>query len=201
MPAALPFVEEAVERFRELGDEHFTMIATTGFAWVVEELGDVERAKRLHEENLLQARARGNRRLEAYSLAQLAFFGRKEGRLDDAALMLKQSIRLIHDVGDRLELAIDLGRFAAVLANLGRADAAVLLVSSSEALIEQLGAGTPWWAARGHEETLTIARSQLDDAAFTDAWEQGAALSFDEAVALALDDGAQRTGLDPNDET
>jgi len=37
-----------------------------------------------------------------------------------------------------------------------------------------------------NEETLTAIRTQLDEAAFAEAWEQGRALTTDEAVALAL---------------
>jgi predicted ATPase/class 3 adenylate cyclase len=184
---AAPFFEESVARFRDLGDEQFTIIATTNLAWAVGELGDYEREKGLHEANLRQARALGNRRLEGYALGQLAFFARKEGRLDDAASMYKQSIRLVHEVEDHLELAIDLGRFAAVLADQGRGRPAARLVASSEALTRQIGAQTPWWAARRNEETRTIVRSQLDARALAEAEEQGAKLSLDEAVALALE--------------
>jgi len=37
-----------------------------------------------------------------------------------------------------------------------------------------------------NEKTLAI-RTRLDEAAFAHAWEQGQALTLDEAVALALD--------------
>ena len=43
------------------------------------------------------------------------------------------------------------------------------------------------WVAKMNEETLGVIRSQLDDAAFAEAWEEGRALTIDEAVALALD--------------
>ena len=45
----------------------------------------------------------------------------------------------------------------------------------------------PPWAAKINEETLTTIRTQLDEAAFAEAWEQGRALTLDEAVALALE--------------
>ncbi len=37
------------------------------------------------------------------------------------------------------------------------------------------------------EEALATIRTQLDEAAVAEAWEQGRALTVDEAVALALD--------------
>jgi len=42
------------------------------------------------------------------------------------------------------------------------------------------------WVARIKEEALATIRAHLDDAAVAEAWEQGRALTADEAVALAL---------------
>jgi uncharacterized protein HemY len=65
-------LEESLATFRELGDEHYTLLATHHLAWVYERLGDPERARSLHEENLHRARATGNKRIEAGSSGQLA---------------------------------------------------------------------------------------------------------------------------------
>jgi hypothetical protein len=43
------------------------------------------------------------------------------------------------------------------------------------------------WTARMNEKTLSTIRARLDESAFAEAWEQGRALTIDEAVALALE--------------
>ena len=43
------------------------------------------------------------------------------------------------------------------------------------------------WLTSMNDETLPKIRSQLDEAAFAEAWEQGRRLTVDKAVALALD--------------
>lgn len=53
-------------------------------------------------------------------------------------------------------------------------------------LTEEVGASVPWWAGERNAKTLAVIRTELDDAAFVEAWEQGRALTLDEAVALAL---------------
>jgi predicted ATPase len=178
---------ESRARFRELGDEHHTFLATDGLAGVYEDLGDVERARLLHEDNLRSARAQSNHRIVARSLGQLAAYAHNEGRLEDAIAMLRESLLILHDLGDRLGIADDLGRLARTLAVAGRVEAALRLVPSSEALYEETGRDVASWTAKRNEETLAIARSQLDKADFAAAWEQGQALTLDEAVVLALD--------------
>jgi hypothetical protein len=73
------------------------------------------------------------------------------------------------------------------LAVAGTAGTAARILSSSEALYEETGGGVLSWVAKMNAETLGVIRSQLDDVAFAEAWEEGRALTIDEAVALALD--------------
>ena len=68
----------------------------------------------------------------------------------------------------------------------GRAEIATLLVSCSEVVFEEIGAAV-LGVARMNERTLAIIRSHLDEAAFADAWEQGRALTLDDACDLALE--------------
>jgi hypothetical protein len=68
----------------------------------------------------------------------------------------------------------------------GNAETGARLLSCSEALREELGFSRSWFGPVS-EEMLTPIRSQLDDAAFAEAWKQGQKLTIDEAVALALD--------------
>jgi hypothetical protein len=58
----------------------------------------------------------------------------------------------------------------------------------AEALYEEIGARARPLVADKDEKTLSAIRAQLNDSAFTEAWEQGKALTADEAVALALDE-------------
>jgi tetratricopeptide (TPR) repeat protein len=179
--------DESVRRFRELGDEHYTLVSTRMLAWTSYSLGERERGRALHEDNLHRARALGNEHIEASTLGALAMIALDEGRVEDAVAMLKERHRIHRNLGDPHGIAKDLCRVARVLAVEGRAATAARLLSSSEALHEEIGATLRPWLARMNEETLTTIRSQLDEAAVAEAWEQGQALTVEEAVALALD--------------
>jgi predicted ATPase/class 3 adenylate cyclase len=179
--------EESARAFRELGDQHHTLLATRLLAWMHDALGDREGARALHEQNLLHARTLGNEPIEATTLGALASYAVDEGRVVDAVSLAGESLRVYHHLGDLGGTAIELCRCAAALALKGRARTAVRLLSSSEALREEIGLSVRPYLAAENEATLATIRTQLDDGAFAEAWEQGRKLTAGEAVAVALD--------------
>jgi hypothetical protein len=123
--------------------------------------------------------------MEASTLGALATIALEEGRLEDADSMLKASVRIHSELGDLLDEAVDLCRYAAVLARAGKAVTATRLLSSLEALGDEIGSRRSY-VAELSEETITTIRTRLDEAAFAEAWEQGRTLTIGEAVTLAL---------------
>jgi hypothetical protein len=112
----------------------------------------------------------------------------EEGRVEDALAMLTDAYRINRDLGmPSAQTAMDLHRFARGLAFAGRAKAAACVFSCADALYEEIGARARPLTAERDEKTLSAIRAQLDDSAFAEAWNQGRALTADEAVALALD--------------
>jgi predicted ATPase len=183
---AQPLVEDSVQLFRELGDQHQTLSATLILAMTYAEGSDWERARALNEDNLRRALELGNEQIKASTLGELARCALAEDRLEDAVSMATESLRIYTDLGDPHGVAIELRRCASALALKGEAVTAAQLLSSAEALHEEIG-GTMPWLARMRKEALANIRRQLDEAAFAQAWEQGRALTAEEAVALALD--------------
>jgi aminoglycoside phosphotransferase (APT) family kinase protein len=101
--------------------------------------------------------------------------------------MLKEAYPIHCSLGDPGRVAVAVGRFAAVLAAVAKAGTAGAFLSCSEALLEEIGATAVRWVARMNEATLAAIRTQVDEAALADAWEQRRAPTADEAVVLALD--------------
>lgn len=100
--------------------------------------------------------------------------------------MLGEAYRVNRELGDAYRLPFIVCRFGRTLAAAGMAGTAARVLSSGVALLEEVGASENW-AASMNEQTLASIRTQLDEAAFAEAWEQGRKLTADEAVALALD--------------
>lgn len=184
--AARRLMDESAQRFRDVGDEHYTLMAMDNLAWISSQLGDLGGARVLHEGVVRGARLTGNERMEALSLGGLAAITTEEGRPDEAVAMLSASLPIWHRLGDRHMVARELLRFARALAAERRAERAALLLSCSEALHEEIAAREAWRPAEV-ERTLAMIRAHLDEAAVAAAWEQGRKLTIEEAVALALE--------------
>ena len=185
--SALPLFEQSVRRLREVGDEHRALMATRAVAWCNLELGDLDRGRAIYARLLEEARAAGDRTLQARALGVVSRFRSQEGRVDEARAMLREAYELDCELGDPGYLAEDLIRFALVLADAGRADEAARVIGRSDAVHEELGVVVSGWLRELRDEAAGVARRQLGEAAFSQAWKQGRPLTTDEAVALALD--------------
>ncbi len=184
---AQQFAKESLALFRQAGDEREAVAATRTLAFTYHSRGDLERARTLHESNLAQAQALGFKETEAGTLGSLAMIALEQGRVEDALALGKQNLLACRDLGSLQGIAQSLCRSAGTFAVLpGKADTAARLLSCFEALREQIGVSEAW-VARMNEQTVSAIRAQLDEGAFAEAWEQGRALTIDEAVALALD--------------
>jgi tetratricopeptide (TPR) repeat protein len=186
---ALQLFDESARLFREAGDEEEALFPVRLLGWVYEELGDYERARAVHEVNLGRARALGNKQMEGQSLGALANLALHDGRARDGVSILQGVLRIDRDLGIRIQTTLDLTRFARALAFVrGAAAEATQLLSCAAARREEIGAGTPpAYVVAMNEEAIAAIREELDDRAFTEAWEQGRALTLDQAVELAVD--------------
>jgi len=54
-------------------------------------------------------------------------------------------------------------------------------------LCEEIGLRLRTWDPEFFDETMAMIRSQLDEAAFAEAWDEGRKLTAEAAVTLALD--------------
>jgi predicted ATPase len=186
MKQARVFYEQSAQAFVEAGDQHYALIVNRGLAWVYINLGEGERGRALHEENLRLARALSNERIEAVTLGALAMFELGEGDVERALGMLKESHRLHLDLNDPFQTACDVCRFACFLATTGHEDTAARVLSSASALAEDAGLRLSSWDAGMLDWILGTIRARLDEDGFAKAWEEGRSLTAEQAVALAL---------------
>jgi hypothetical protein len=183
---ALAILDDVIPVLRDLGAWDVAIPANRTRAWMYEELGDMDRFWLLTEENLEHSRAHGHRRIEARSLGALAERAANQGRFDDARHLLVQSLRIDRELGNVPFVSLDLVRFAVIHIRDGSPQVAAGLIARAVATFNEIGLSLETWMTREVEDATTAVRAELGAAAFDAAWEEGARLSLDEAVALAL---------------
>jgi predicted ATPase/class 3 adenylate cyclase len=194
--AALDVLEDIVPVLGALGDWDIAIRASRSRAWMYEELGDKEQFWALTEQNLENARTHGHRRIEARSLGALAEKAAIEGRFDDARDLLVQSLRIDRELGNVPFVGLDLVRFAVIHSRDGRPQLAARLIARAVAVFHEIEFSLEPWMTREVDDATAAVRVQLDDAAFAEAWEEGANLGLDEAIALALGRGEEHGETD-----
>ena len=182
--ASLPLLQEAGE------DEQSEAALVPTFLGMIRLFqGDLAGAAPLFEEALALARRRGDRLNINVALYHLAVVAEARGDAERAAGLLAEGVRLSAETRDRAHLAHCLEGLAAVAGARGEAERAARLFGAAEAFLEVVGGPVysyyrPDRARRAH--LIAAGRTALGEPAFAAAWEEGRALTFEEAVAYAL---------------
>jgi predicted ATPase len=172
---------EALVLRRRLGARWGIAHAVGSLAMVEFHAGDFARARALFEEviTFLEDQSVPTNLAEAALMA-----GESARRLGDragAVPLLERALRLFQELGQRGAFPEVLQEIAAATSH-GPADPALLLGASERLLLEM---GVPRWDPADYEQTVATLRAELGEAAFDEAWAEGAALSEDEALSLA----------------
>ena len=123
-----------------------------------------------------------------YNLAQLAL---ARGDLGPAADVLGEGVGLSGHTKDRANLAHFLEALSAVAALRGEAERAAVLIGAAEGSLQEVGVPVYHYYNPDpslQERAVSEARTILSDAAFEEARERGRMMTFEQAVAYALED-------------
>jgi predicted ATPase/class 3 adenylate cyclase len=182
--AALEAFEQCLELRRELGDSAGEIRALVGVAQVLVALGESERAEAMSRE--LLEMAAGDPRTEHYAFHFLADCALIRGNTEEAESRYRESLRAALPLGDVIETGFEVEGVAMAAAGNGDAERALRLAGAVEVLHESLGVSISiafWDGFR--DRYLGPAREQLGAGA-DEVWAEGRALTFDEAIELAL---------------
>jgi predicted ATPase len=183
---ASELVEASLATLRELGDAQEALFAARGLGWIYISLGERERGIALHHDTLRRARQLGNERIEAIVLGALAMSMVEDRRLDEATELLIESQHLQATLGDPMAAALNVIRFAALLLARGRTETAAKLAACADALIAELGLSLRDWDPVFIDEINAGIREGLDDSTRARATDEGARMTAEAAVNLAL---------------
>jgi predicted ATPase/DNA-binding SARP family transcriptional activator/DNA-binding CsgD family transcriptional regulator/Tfp pilus assembly protein PilF len=183
--------EESLAIAREAGDTISVAYASNYLAVTAMLGGDYERALTLFEAALEMARIAGNRKGQAISLNNLGLVALCQADYARAAKLSSESLRLSVELLDHQVIPWSLDALAAVCGQQGSVGRAARLWGAAEALREASGFSQPPDDKRVLEPFLETARSRLEEAAFQAAWEEGRAMTEEQAIGYALSEEEQ----------
>jgi predicted ATPase len=185
---ARAYAEEALALRRELGDPHGVAHALMAVAFIAYCARDFQRAREILSEGLAGWEAAG-----AHGDAQLTLLNIAEcdlllGRPDETAIVVRKVIPELPSMGDRMAATHAL-RVAGMLAQArGDGERCATLFGAADRMQDESGVS---YFGRVEDEVqreyLERARRELDDEVFGSAYERGAALADEAALALAED--------------
>jgi non-specific serine/threonine protein kinase len=150
--------------------------------------GDLGRAVELHEEGLALLREVRDMPSLGGCLLNMGLFEVARADYSRGPELLREALRVASEADDNNIIQLALFGLANVASRRGQSAGAARLWGASEAAREAFGMRlSPMIrAVAGYEDNLSAARSQLDEAAFEEAWAEGKAMTTEQAIEYAL---------------
>ncbi|MGQ0569585.1 MAG: ATP-binding protein [Armatimonadota bacterium] len=184
--AARTRYEESLAIRREMGDKRGIAGSLSNLGLVAREQGDVAAARARYEESLAIRRELGDKHGIAASLRSLGLAAWRQGDDTRATELLQESLVIRRTLGTRVGTAESLEALARIARDPERA---ARLVGAAAALREAVGARLPPSDRSDYNRQLEVARASLGDTAFAAAWDQGRAMTLEQAIEYALTAG------------
>lgn len=181
--AARERLGESLARSRRAGDRIGSAGTLSALGSVLRQLGDAAGARAALEESLPVLRRLGDRRGIANTLGRLAVVASDLGDASSARSLALESVAILRDLGDRVGIASVLKVVAATEA---KAERALRLASAADAIHGAIGGSFTPIPQTDLGPWLDRARAELGTDAAGAAWDAGARMTLDDAVAYAF---------------
>ena len=186
-PDAVAMVKEARKLFEELGVPRGVADTVWLLAIVARLEGDTTEARRLAEESLRLHRQVGDRFGATDALHVLGRIALAQEDFTTAAFSFLEALANDEHVGNRTGMGIVLDNLAALASLQGQYLRALRLGGASEAIKEAAGGHAPP-PFIDLPDPRDAARESLGEAAVAAAWEEGRAMTLEQALALAREE-------------
>jgi predicted ATPase/DNA-binding SARP family transcriptional activator/uncharacterized protein HemY len=183
--------QEALTIQRELGNSQGIALLLGNMGGLMQEKGDLAAARPLLEESLRLRRQLGDVPGGARTLGTLGEVALAQEEPSAAREFTNECLRTHRQSGDRAGIAFGLSALAYVDQAQSRSRQAVLLWGAAQALQTNIGMTLPSREQGRRDHALSLGRAELGEEAFTAAWNEGLALPWEQAAALALGESAE----------
>ncbi|HET6770221.1 MAG TPA: tetratricopeptide repeat protein [Actinomycetota bacterium] len=187
--------EGAQELFREsaavseeVGDRLGQAQTETLIGWTLSRQGDLEGGLERYERGITLLRQVGDRFALADSLGAIALLYTRAGRHEAARSVSLEALELFEEAGNKSGVSYVFEALGELEGRLGRFDRAIRLAGAGDAIREVIGGGAPP-ELQQVEDPRRMARERMSDEEIDGAWAEGRAMSIEEALAYAREEG------------
>jgi predicted ATPase len=187
--------EESLRLSREMGDKQGIMGSLGGLGALALKRGDSTAAGMLNREGLALGQEMGSRWAIADTLDNLGGVAQRQGDYARGVARYRESLTLRVEMGDKRGIAGCLEAMAKTFGLQGQPARAARLFGAASSLRERIGAplhpgilfsDMSQSDCIEHERDVAAVCTQLSEAAFSATWEEGRAMTMEQAVAYAL---------------
>jgi len=181
--------EESLARWRQLGEKSQMAIALGNLAIIAKERQQYGRAESLCRESLTVARAAGHTAQASVALLNLGEWARRQGDLRQARAHLHESLRLAREIGYVHSVSVALLNLAQAMSAAGETERAARLFGAAEARFAAVGVHMPVQERAEYDRDQVAARARLAPESWERLYQEGAAMTLEEALTYALEEG------------
>jgi predicted ATPase/class 3 adenylate cyclase len=183
--SAARLLDESLELFRQAGDERGVAQVLTMLVIRDAQAGDWVAVVASLEEAVAIGRRQGDRLHLAFDLVWLGFAYGRVSRPREAWSTALEALDIFREVDNPTGVGIALQDLSWLATWEGRHQDAIRLAGASESLHERVGGPPGGFAGILEGDPVAEARTHLSEEAADRAWEEGLAMSLEEATALA----------------
>jgi predicted ATPase/class 3 adenylate cyclase len=185
--AAQEAAEKGAALVQESGDRWSSTMALLNMAMLASYLGDFTDARARFAALGPRFAELGDQHRVNMVKSELAHLDRREGKLDKAEAVYRETILEWKRLGHRAAIAHQLECFASIAQIRGDSSRAAQLNGAAEALREKIGISMTQSEKIEYDQRVADLRTALDTDSFSKAWAKGRSMSMDQAIAYALE--------------
>jgi predicted ATPase len=184
--AARPVLEESLAHLEAADDAWWVGNTLIQLGWAINRQGESHRALQLFDQALEISTQFDDTRGTARALIYIAEARSSLSDFEVARQNYDEALKLIYEIGDKWWVTVCLEGLANLAARQDQALSAAVLLGAAERMHEQLGAPIQPTYRESRDWAAERARTQLGETQYSEAWAQGHALTYDEAIEWAL---------------
>ena len=181
---AFDLLNESLAMRRELNDKPSIALSLNHLGTIKAYLGETEEARQLFEESMAVAQEIGDKGCLAEALGQLGELARIAQDEKSARAYFSQNIAILQEMGDQVGLAGALETFAGFAHTEEQFYRAAQMLGAADAVRRESSSPVRPTQQPHYEQIIATTRETLGEARLRQAWEEGCALTLEQALRL-----------------